>query len=166
MSKSRPSYSNEFKNNAANLVLDQQYSVNDACKAVGVGYTALRRWVAQLDAERGGITPSARAITPEHCRIQELEARIKQIEWDIGILTKAWYGIPGAITISAKLTQRGELVGRYKAASLMQEANLVSKQLRKHRYKIVSDVSKITPNILQRNFNVVLPNTAWCGDVT
>jgi transposase len=64
MSKSRPSYSNEFKNDAAKLVLDQQYSVNDACKAVGVGYTALRRWVAQLDAERGGITLSARATPP------------------------------------------------------------------------------------------------------
>ena len=72
----------------------------------------------------------------------------------------------GARTISAKLTQRAELVGQYKAARLMQEANLVSKQPRKHRYKIASDVSKIAPNIMQRNFNVDAPNTAWCGDVT
>jgi transposase len=89
MSKTRPSYSTEFKNDAARLVLDQQYSVSEACKAVGVGFTALRRWVAQLEGERGGITPSAKAMTPDHRRIQELEARIKQIEWENGILKKA-----------------------------------------------------------------------------
>ena len=89
MSKSRPTYSHEFKNDAAGLVLDQQYTIDDACAAVGVGYTAMRRWVKQLESERGGITPSAKAITPEHRRIQELEARIKQIEWENGILKKA-----------------------------------------------------------------------------
>jgi putative transposase len=78
--------------------------------------------------------------------------------------TRSWQS-SCARTISAKLTQRGELVGRFKAARLMQEANLVSKQHRKHRCKIAEDVSKIAPNILQRNFNVEAPNTAWSGDV-
>ena len=89
MAKSRPTYSDEFKSDAARLVLDQQYSIPEACTAVGVGYTAMRRWVKQLGSERGGITPSAKAITSEHRRIQELEARIKQIEWENSILKKA-----------------------------------------------------------------------------
>jgi len=89
MSKSRPTYSDEFKRDAAELVLDRQYSLADACKAVGVGRTALDRWVKQLDSERGGLTPKAKAMTPEHRRIQELEARIKQIEWENTILKKA-----------------------------------------------------------------------------
>ena len=72
----------------------------------------------------------------------------------------------GARTISAQLTRSGERVGRYKAASLMKAANLVSKQPHKHRYKIAEDESKIAPNILQRQFNVDAPNKAWCGDVT
>ena len=89
MAKSRPTYSDEFKADAARLVLDQQYSITKACAAVGVGYTALRRWVKQLEGERSGITPSAKAITSEHRRIQELEARIRQVEWENNILKKA-----------------------------------------------------------------------------
>ena len=48
----------------------------------------------------------------------------------------------------------------------MKEAQIVSKQLRKHTYKIAQHESKVAPNILNREFNVVTPNTAWCGDVT
>ena len=84
-----PTYSPAFKQDAAELVLDKGYSTREACDAVGVGPTALRRWVKQLKAERGGLTPSATAITPEQQRIQELEARIKKIEWEKDILKKA-----------------------------------------------------------------------------
>ena len=89
MKKSRPVFTDELKNDAARLVLDQGYTVTEACKAVGVGNTALRRWVKQLDGERGGITPTSKAFTPDQQRIQELEARIKEIEWEKDILKKA-----------------------------------------------------------------------------
>ena len=46
-------------------------------------------WVKPLESERVGITPSAKAITSEHRRIQKLEAKIKQIEWENSILKKA-----------------------------------------------------------------------------
>ena len=48
----------------------------------------------------------------------------------------------------------------------MREAKISSKQPHKHQYKIAEDESKITPNILQRNFEVNEINTVWCGDVT
>lgn len=89
MSKKRPSYTTEFKNNAASLVLDKNYTVAEACGAMGVGYTAIRRWVKQLESERGGITPKSKAMTPEQQKIQALEAKIKQIEWEKDILKKA-----------------------------------------------------------------------------
>jgi len=89
MTKKRVSYSTEFKNEAASLVLDKNYTIQDACSAMGVGYTAMRRWIKQLKSERGGITPSAKAITSEQQKIQALEARIKQIEWEKDILKKA-----------------------------------------------------------------------------
>jgi transposase len=89
MTKSRPVYSAEFKNEAASLVLDKNYSVAEACSAMGVGSTAMRRWVDQLKSEREGITPTAKAITAEQRKIQELEARIKKIEWEKDILKKA-----------------------------------------------------------------------------
>ncbi len=89
MSKKRPSYTTEFKQESASLVLDKHYSIPEACKAMGVGDTALRRWVKQLEAERGGVTPKAKAITTEQQTIQALEARIKKIEWEKEILKKA-----------------------------------------------------------------------------
>jgi putative transposase len=75
-------------------------------------------------------------------------------------------GAAGARTIAGQLNQRGETVGRYKAASLMREAGLVSTQPRKHRYKITGDESKIASNLLKRKFNVEDKNQVWCGDVT
>jgi len=87
--KKKPRYSVEFKHEAASLVLDKKYSIPDACAAMGVGYTAMRRWVRQLEAERGGSTPSAKAMTAEQQTIQALEAKIKQITWENDILKKA-----------------------------------------------------------------------------
>ena len=86
----RRSYSIDFKRDSAALVLDQGYGVSEACMAVGVGETAMRRWVKQLDEERHGITPvGSKALTPDQQRIQELEARIKRVEREKEILKKA-----------------------------------------------------------------------------
>lgn len=88
MSKKR-FFSPEVKADAASLVLDKGYSVQEACDAIGVCESALRRWVKQLQGERCGIAPRAQAITPEHQEIQALKARIKQLEMEKSILKKA-----------------------------------------------------------------------------
>ncbi|MEZ9369035.1 IS3 family transposase [Shewanella sp. 10N.286.51.B2] len=90
MMTTQPTYSTEFKIDAANLVIKQGYSVREACEATGVGPTAIRRWVAQLKEEFSGITPSTKALTPEQKRIQELEAQIKKIEWEKDIPKKGY----------------------------------------------------------------------------
>ena len=80
----------EFKLESASLVLDQGYSIEDACKAVGVSNSALRKWVAQLKKERQGDTPvGSKALTPDQRKIQELEAKIKRIEREKEIIKKA-----------------------------------------------------------------------------
>ena len=89
MSRQRRSFSPEFKLDAARLVVDQGYSVSEAARSLDVGTTALRRWVKQLEAERGGETPSSKALTPEQQRIQELEARVNRLEREKEILKKA-----------------------------------------------------------------------------
>jgi transposase len=87
---SRRSFSTEFKHETACLVLDQGYSVQEACDAVGVGTTAIRRWVCQLEGERRGKTPAkSHAMTADQQRIQELEAKIRKIEREKEILKKA-----------------------------------------------------------------------------
>lgn len=87
---SRRHFSPEFKVESAGLVLDQGYTVAEACRAIGVGETAMRRWIEQLEAERHGVTPTgSKALTPEQQKIQELEAKILRIEREKEILKKA-----------------------------------------------------------------------------
>ena len=75
---------------SATLVVDKGYSVVKTCQAVGVGETAMRRWVKQLQEERQGITPvGSKALTAEQQKIQELEANIKRIEREKDTLKKA-----------------------------------------------------------------------------
>lgn len=89
MAKQRRTFLTEFKRDAAGLVLDQGYRIAEAVKSLGVGESALRRWVEQLEQERGGVTPKAKALTPEQQRIQELEARVSRLEREKAILKKA-----------------------------------------------------------------------------
>ena len=89
MTRKRRSFTAEFKQEAASLVLDQGYTIPQASTSLGVGETALRRWVQQLSEEREGVTPKGKALTSEQRRIQELEARCKRLEMEKEILKKA-----------------------------------------------------------------------------
>ncbi len=89
MNRQRRSFSTEFKHEAACLVLDQGYSIPEACRSLDLGATALRNWVQQLKLERGGGTPTGKALTVEQKRIQELEARVHRLEREKTILKKA-----------------------------------------------------------------------------
>jgi len=90
---------------------------------------------------------------------ERLKDKVKEIHF-------ASRGAAGARSISGMLKQQGESVGRYKAASLMKEAGLVSKQLKRHRYRLATEESLIVGNKLARQFNVSNPDQVWCGDVT
>ena len=75
MTRKRRSYTPEYKLEAASLVLDQNYSVPEAARSLGLNENVLRRWVKQLRDERQRSTPTGKALTPEQQRIKELEAR-------------------------------------------------------------------------------------------
>ncbi len=89
MTKKRRTFTPEFKQEAASLVLDQGYSLAQASTSVGVGPSTLHHWVQQLAEERQGITPKGKAMTPEQQRIQELEERCRRLEMEKSILKKA-----------------------------------------------------------------------------
>lgn len=55
-------------------MLDQGYSCIEAARSLELVESALCRWVNQLQAERAGVTPASKALTPEQQKIQELEA--------------------------------------------------------------------------------------------
>ena len=87
--RTRRTFTPEFKLEAASLVLDQGYSILQACRALDVGETALRRWVDQLQLERTGQAPTIPALTAEQREIQKLKARIHELEQEKMILKKA-----------------------------------------------------------------------------
>ena len=89
MRRTRRNFTTEFKRDAVTLVQQQGYSIPQACQALNVGDTALRRWVAQMNGERAGTTPIGKALTPEQQRIQQLEAQVKRLEMEKAILKKA-----------------------------------------------------------------------------
>ncbi|MGK8693885.1 IS3-like element IS222 family transposase [Pseudomonas aeruginosa] len=109
MSKQRRTFSAEFKREAAALVLDQGYSHIEACRSLGVVDSALRRWVKQLQAERQGVTPKSKALTPEQQKIQELEARINRLEREKAIFKKGYRSLDvGRIRSYALIDQLSE----------------------------------------------------------
>ncbi len=85
----RRTFSPEFKLEAAQLVVDQGYSVDEAAKAMNVSKSAMDKWVRQLKQERKGITPKASPLTPEQIEIRELKKRIAELEEHNEIIKKA-----------------------------------------------------------------------------
>lgn len=57
MSKTKRTYRQyppEFKQEAVNLVLEQDYTVPEAAKSLGITTTLLYKWKAKIEAERSG----------------------------------------------------------------------------------------------------------------
>jgi len=121
--RSRPTYSPEFRLEVAQEIVDQGRSSRDLTDNLGLGKSSVDKWARQLKQEPGGTLSSATPIRSEQ---QKIALSIHELS----------RGSAGARTIAGRLTQGGESVGRHKAASLMSDAGLVSKQANKHKYKI------------------------------
>jgi transposase len=89
MTKSRKTFSPEFRLEAAQLVVERHYTVRAACEAMGVSKSTMENRVRQLRQEREGKTPKATAMTAEQRHIQELEKRLRQVEMEKEILKQA-----------------------------------------------------------------------------
>lgn len=90
--KTRPqrNFSPGFRLEAAQLVIDQNYTVREAADAMSVGYSTMDRWVRQLRQERNGETSKATPMTPDQLKIRELEKRR---------CSGVWLGWDGAISL-------------------------------------------------------------------
>ena len=86
----QPKFTPAFKLEIAKLMVDENYSIKQACEASGAGETAVKRWKQQYLAELAGKPlPNAQALTPEQREIQQLKQRIRQLEAEKDILKKA-----------------------------------------------------------------------------
>jgi len=88
--KTRKTFSPKFRLETAQLVVDQQYTQEEAAKAMGVGKSTISKWVKPLNEERAGKTPKAMPMTPEQLKIRELKKRIERIELEKNIIKTHW----------------------------------------------------------------------------
>ena len=87
--KSRRTFTPEFKLEAAQLVVEQNYSIREAASAMNVGKSTMDKWVRQLRNEHNAIATHPTALTPDQRKIKALEKRIRRVELEKEILKKA-----------------------------------------------------------------------------
>ena len=71
------------------MVKAQVLSMGQVCKDMRLGATAVRRWLAQFEAEQLGQCGIGKPLTAEHQRIRQLESENRQLRGDVEILKKA-----------------------------------------------------------------------------
>ena len=71
------------------MVKVQGLSIGQVCKDMKIGESAVRRWVAQFEAEQLGQNGIGKPLTAEYQRIRQLEAENRQLRGDVDILKKA-----------------------------------------------------------------------------
>lgn len=87
--KARRKFDTQFKLEVVHLVKDQDLSVSEVAKTMGLGETAIRRWVTQYEAELNGQSGLGKPLTAEQQRIRTLEAEVRQLRSDNDLLKKA-----------------------------------------------------------------------------
>ncbi|WP_421508280.1 IS3 family transposase [Erwinia rhapontici] len=112
----RRNFSPEFKRESAQLVVDQNYTVSDAAKAMDVGLSTMTKWVKQLRDERQGKTPKASPITPEQIEIRELKEKLQRIEMENEIFKKGYRALD--VRLPEQFSIIGKLRARYPVSTL------------------------------------------------
>ncbi len=90
-----------------------------------------------------------------------------QLIVEIKAAHEAGRGNYGSPRVHRALRKNGRRVGKKRVARLMQREGIVVK--RRKKFVITTDskhADPIAPNVLNREFDVELPNTAWVTDVT
>jgi transposase len=89
MSSKRKAFDVSFKLQVVKMIKDQGLSVSQVCLDMGLGPTAVRRWVQQYEAEQLGHAGIGKPLTAEQQRIRQLEVENRQLRMDNDILKKA-----------------------------------------------------------------------------
>jgi len=89
MTRKRRTFSADYKQQVARMILDDGLKVADVCRDQDIGETAVRRWMDKLNAERAGGTGEGQPLTAEQQRIRHLEQENRQLREDKDLLKKA-----------------------------------------------------------------------------
>jgi transposase len=88
MIQKRRTFDASFKLKVVQLVKEQGLSVAQVCRDMKLGETAVRRWIAQFDAEQLGQSGIGKPLTAEQQRIRELEMENRRLQSDNDLLKK------------------------------------------------------------------------------
>ena len=81
MTKQHKHYEAAFKLEVARMVVDQGLSIAQVVKDMGIGRTAVGRWVEQYRAEQQGRPGIGQPLTVELQRIRQLENENRQLRF-------------------------------------------------------------------------------------
>jgi transposase InsO family protein len=124
------------------------------------------RWPVEVQCDVFGVSRSgyyAWKGRPEAPRAQEDAELVIEIK----TASEVGRGNYGSPRVHRQLRAQGRRIGRKRVERLMREEGIVARK--KRRFRKTTDSNHphpIAPNVLARNFNAALPDTAWVTDVT
>ena len=89
MNQTRRTFDSSFKLQIVQMIRSQGIGVGQVCRDMNLGETAVRRWVAQFDADQLGQNGIGKPLTAEQQRIRQLEGENRQLRMDNDLLKKA-----------------------------------------------------------------------------
>lgn len=87
--RKRPNYTEEFKKDAVNLVLEHGYNCHEAARRLGIPASNVSRWVRQHRQDQQGINESGVSARELQAEIRRLKKENQQLEMERDILKKA-----------------------------------------------------------------------------
>lgn len=87
MSKNRRSFTPEFKEEAAKMVVEGTRAIASVARELGVNEQSLRNWVNQYRKTHAGDEPPL--TVPERARLRELEKEVRELRLEKEFLGKA-----------------------------------------------------------------------------
>ena len=124
------------------------------------------QWPVEVQCEVLGVSRSgyyAWKQRPESPRAAEDAALVVEIK----AAHEAGRGNYGSPRVHRALRAKGRRVGKKRVERLMRQEEIAARK--KRRFRKTTDSNHphpIAPNVLERHFDVALPNTAWVTDVT
>jgi putative transposase len=124
------------------------------------------RWPVEIQCDVFGVSRSgfyAWKGRPESRRMRE----DAEVLIEIKAASEVGRGNYGSPRVHRELQAQGRRIGRKRVERLMRQEGIVARKKRRFRKTTDSNHKHpIAPNVLARNFDVELPDTAWVTDVT
>ena len=85
-------YSEEFKEGAIKLVLEEGYRINTAANNLGINPSLLSKWISRYKKNEGDLKsafPTTGHLSPSDQKIKDLEKELRNVRMERDILKKA-----------------------------------------------------------------------------